>query len=197
MRRQTDPPRLSRPAPRNKLRGYASGETPAHRTRPTVRKADFGVIRSPISGPKSETPDGTPAYRGSRHVGVGSVAGATGWLSRGRDGMAQPRARRARARARAGDSTGGPAGASGSCSPSASALRAMLTLPDSRSMRLPPELSPISSRVDCSRRFSSSMCLLAGLKRVSRPHCVIAKCYVLPASLPLVLPAVAGGPSRS
>src|SRR6476469_7585629 len=53
----------------------------------------------------------------------------------------------------------------------------MVTLPDSRSMRLPPEASPTSSRVDCRRRFSSSMCRLAGLKRVSSPHCVIRQDY--------------------
>ena len=69
-------------------------------------------------------------------------------------------------------------GSASAVSASSSSARRMTTLPDSRSMRLPPELSPTSSRVDCSRRFSSSMCRLAGLKRVSRPHCVMARAYV-------------------
>ncbi len=44
-------------------------------------------------------------------------------------------------------------------------------------MRLPPEASPTSSRVDCSRCFSSSMCRFAGLNNESSPPKVMAQGY--------------------
>ena len=52
--------------------------------------------------------------------------------------------------------------------------------PDLAAVQVDPlaaEESPTSSRVDCSRRFSSSMWRLPGLKSVSMPHCVMASGY--------------------
>ncbi len=86
----------------------------------------------------------------------------------------------------AGPSAGSASAATGSSATGSSAIGwstagarrvpdlRMLTLPESRSMRLPPEESPTSSRVDCSLSFSSSMWRLPGLKRASSPHCVMS-----------------------